>query len=79
MRWSWRIGTIAGIGVYIHATFLLLILFILGVYLHQGRTLEGALAGVLFILVIFGCIVLRLTLSRVLPKPAKVPGGFNPA
>ena len=59
MRWSWRIGTIAGIGVYIHATFLLLILFILGLYLQQGRTLEGALAGTLFILVIFGCIVLH--------------------
>jgi Zn-dependent protease len=59
MRWSWRIGTIAGIGVYMHATFLLLILFILGLYLHQGRTLEGALAGTLFILVIFGCIVLH--------------------
>jgi Zn-dependent protease/predicted transcriptional regulator len=59
MRWSWRIGTIAGIGVYMHATFLLLILFILGLYLHEGRTLEGALAGTLFILVIFGCIVLH--------------------
>jgi Zn-dependent protease len=59
MRWSWRIGTIAGIGVYMHATFLLLILFILGLYLHQGRTLAGALAGILFILVIFGCIVLH--------------------
>lgn len=59
MRWSWRIGTIAGIDVYMHATFLLLILFILGLYWHQGRTLEGALAGTLFILVIFGCIVLH--------------------
>ncbi len=59
MRWSWRIGTVAGIGVYIHATFVLLILFILGLYLHQGRTLEGALAGTLFILVIFACIVLH--------------------
>jgi Zn-dependent protease/CBS domain-containing protein len=59
MRWSWRIGTIAGIGLYVHATFLLLILFIVGLYLHQGRTLEGALAGALFVLVIFGCIVLH--------------------
>jgi Zn-dependent protease len=59
MRWSWRIGTIAGIDVYMHATFLLLIFFILGLYLHQGRTLAGALGGVLFILVIFGCIVLH--------------------
>ena len=25
MKWSWRIGKFAGIGVYVHATFLLLI------------------------------------------------------
>ena len=49
MRWSWRIGTIAGIGVYMHATFLLLILFILGLYFHQGRSLKGALAGIGFL------------------------------
>jgi Zn-dependent protease len=42
-----------------HATFLLLIFFILGLYLHEGRTLEGALGGVLFVLVIFACIVLH--------------------
>ena len=28
MRWSWRIGRIAGIDVYIHATFPLLFLWI---------------------------------------------------
>ncbi len=59
MRWSWRIGTIAGIGIYIHATFLLLLLFLLGLDLHRGRTLDGALRGSLFILVIFACIVLH--------------------
>lgn len=59
MRWSWRIGTIAGIGVYVHATFLLLIFFIFGVDLHQGHTLKAALTGILFILLIFGCIVLH--------------------
>lgn len=59
MRWSWRIGRLAGIGIYVHATFLLLILFILGLYLHEGRSMRTALGGVFFILVIFGCIVLH--------------------
>ena len=59
MRWSWRIGTLAGIGVYVHATFLLLILFILGVSWEQGRSLATALGGVAFVLAIFGCIVLH--------------------
>ncbi len=59
MRWSWRIGEFAGIGVYVHATFWLLILFILYVHLTQGHTLMTALAGVVFILAIFACVVLH--------------------
>lgn len=49
----------AGIGIYVHATFLLLILFILFVNWHQGNSLQTALAGVVFILAIFACIVLH--------------------
>jgi len=59
MRWSWRIGKLAGINVYMHATFLLLILFILVAYWTEGHSLSLALSGVLFVLVIFGCIVLH--------------------
>ncbi len=59
MRWSWRIGRLAGIGIYVHATFLLLILFILFMNWHQGKSLATAAEGVLFILAIFGCIVLH--------------------
>jgi len=59
MRWSWRIGSLAGIGVYVHATFFLLILFILFDNWHQGKSLATALAGVVFVLAIFGCIVLH--------------------
>lgn len=59
MRWSWRIGTVAGIGVYVHATFWLLILFILYSEWRQGRSLAVALGGVGFVLLIFGCIVLH--------------------
>ncbi len=59
MRWSWRIGTIAGIGIYIHATFWLLILFIFYSHWAQGHSLAMALDGVLFVLTLFGCIVLH--------------------
>jgi Zn-dependent protease/CBS domain-containing protein len=59
VRWSWRIGTIAGIGLYIHATFWLLILFILYGYWAQRHSLAMALGGVAFILMIFGCIILH--------------------
>jgi Zn-dependent protease len=59
MRWSWKIGEVAGIGIFIHATFLLLILFILFRHLFGGQGLNAALAGVAFILAIFGCVVLH--------------------
>jgi Zn-dependent protease/CBS domain-containing protein len=59
MRWSWKIGEVAGIGVYIHATFWLLILFILYVHWREGHNLATAVAGVIFILAIFACVVLH--------------------
>src|SRR5712692_4017583 len=59
MRWSWRIGTIAGIGLYIHATFWLLILFIMYAYWTRGHSLAMAVGGALFVMAIFACIVLH--------------------
>jgi Zn-dependent protease/CBS domain-containing protein len=59
MRWSWKIGEFAGIGVYIHATFWLLILFILYSHWSQGHDFATALAGVVFVLAIFACVVLH--------------------
>ena len=49
----------AGIGIYVHATFLLLILFILFMNWRDGKSLATATEGVLFISAIFGCIVLH--------------------
>lgn len=59
MRWSLKIGKIAGIGVYIHATFWLLILFIIYVNWTHGHNLATTLYGAAFVLVIFGCITLH--------------------
>jgi Zn-dependent protease/predicted transcriptional regulator len=59
MRWSWKIGEVAGIGIYIHATFWLLILFIIFATWTHGRSLGTALYGAIFVLVIFGCITLH--------------------
>ena len=57
MRWSWKIGSLAGINLYVHATFLLLVFFILVGYWATGHSLSVALSGLLFILAIFACIV----------------------
>jgi len=59
MNWSIKLGRFAGIDVNIHLTFLLLLGFI-GVtsYLNSG-TLAGAAEGVVYILALFGCVVLH--------------------
>ena len=59
MKWSWRVGEFAGIGVYIHATFLLLIGWVALSHWREGRSLEAAAAGVFFILALFACVVLH--------------------
>ena len=59
MRWSWKIGEVAGIGLYIHATFWVLILFILYINWSHGHNLTTALYGAAFVLVIFACITLH--------------------
>ncbi|MDB5312812.1 MAG: Zinc metalloprotease [Gemmataceae bacterium] len=59
MGWSWRIGRVAGIDVYVHFTFLLLLLWVaLEHYLPSGDLAE-ALAGLVFVLAIFGVVVLH--------------------
>jgi len=59
MKWSWKIGTLAGIDVFMHATFLLIIGWVGLSYWQQTRTLAGTLEGILFILILFGCVVLH--------------------
>ena len=59
MGWSWRIGRIAGIDVFVHFTFLLLLGYVaIAHYVHE-RSLADAAAGLLFILTLFGIVVLH--------------------
>ena len=59
MHWSWKIGKLAGIDVYMHATFLLLVGFIVVADWRDGHNLTRTLFAVLFVMLIFGCIVLH--------------------
>jgi len=59
MKWSWKIGRFAGIDVYIHATFLLLIAFFGFSYWQQTRTVSGTLEGIAFLLALFLSVVLH--------------------
>lgn len=59
MKWSWKIAKIAGIDVFIHATFLLIIGWVGLSYWQQTRTMAGTLEGILFTLILFLCVVLH--------------------
>jgi Zn-dependent protease len=59
MKWSWKIGEFAGIGVYMHTTFLLLLGWVAFTGWLQARTLMGALGSVAFILALFFVVVLH--------------------
>ncbi len=59
MKWSWKIGRLAGIDVYVHATFLLLLVWVGTSYYLENHNLADAARGLVFILALFGIVVLH--------------------
>ena len=59
MRWSFKIGKLAGVDVFIHFTFFLLLAWVAYLHYSQAASIGAAASGVIFILLIFGCVVLH--------------------
>lgn len=59
MAGSLRLGQIAGIKIFVHWTFFLLIGWIFTMHMVAGRGPAAAAMGVAFILALFGCVVLH--------------------
>jgi Zn-dependent protease len=59
MSWSWKICRIAGIPIYVHWTFLILIAWLVYGHWAAGHDVSTTLEGVGFVLSIFGCVVLH--------------------
>ena len=59
MKWSWKIGTIAGVKVYIHTTFLLLLGWIAIVHWMQSHSIISTLVGVGFVVALFACVLMH--------------------
>jgi Zn-dependent protease/CBS domain-containing protein len=59
MKWSWKIARVAGIDIYLHATFLILIIWLgFHFWLVEG-TVSAVINGIGFILSLFACVVLH--------------------
>lgn len=59
MSWTWKLGKVAGIRIQVHATFLLLVAWVAWIYWQLDPTIASVRDGVLFILVVFGIVVLH--------------------
>lgn len=59
MRWSLKIGSVSGIGIYVHWTFVLLIAWVFWANYSPQTGLAQALEAVALVVAIFGCVVLH--------------------
>ena len=60
MQWSLRVGRVRDIDIRIHVTFLLTVVFFAFQYWGMGaRGWQGALFGVVYVLLLFACVVLH--------------------
>ncbi len=59
MKWSLKLGRYAGVDVFVHWTFLILLGWIFLAQLSAGQPVAAALRGVGFLLALFGCVVLH--------------------
>jgi len=59
MKWSWKLGRFAGIDVYVHFTFLILIGWLALSHWIRERSLSATLEVVAFVLAIFACVMLH--------------------
>jgi Zn-dependent protease len=59
MRWSLKIGRLFGIDVFLHFTFLLLLVFLGLVFWKTTQSFVAALRGIAFLIALFGCVVLH--------------------
>lgn len=59
MKWSWRIGRVAGVDVYMHATFLILIGYVAWMHYSLRGSFSDVFTGVAFICTLFAIVVLH--------------------
>jgi len=59
MKWSWRIGRLAGIDVYMHATFLILLAWVGISHYRLRQSMADVVSGLGFIVALFAIVVLH--------------------
>jgi Zn-dependent protease len=57
--WSWPLGRLFGIGVRVHATFVVLLVWVALSHIMHGHDVSTAIAGVGYVVAVFGIVVLH--------------------
>ena len=59
MKWSLKLGTVKGIGIYVHATFVLILGWVALGSFSRGGGVDDAIRDIIFVLALFACVVLH--------------------
>lgn len=59
MKWSWKIARFAGIDVFVHSTFFILVIWFGYTYWKNYGTLSAVFEGMAYIIALFTCVVLH--------------------
>lgn len=59
LSWSWKLGRVAGIPIYVHWTFAILIAWLVVAGTMENQDLGQGIAEAAFVLALFGCVVLH--------------------
>jgi Zn-dependent protease len=59
MKWSWKIGKFSGIDLKVHATFAIIIVWVIYNHIIAGDDLRTAVESLIFVLAIFTCVILH--------------------
>ncbi|MEO6445082.1 MAG: site-2 protease family protein [Gemmatimonadaceae bacterium] len=59
MKWAARIGVFSGIALYVHVTFILLVVWVGYAHWQAEQSVWAVAAGIFFILALFTCVVLH--------------------
>jgi len=59
MKWSWKIGRLAGIELRVHATFIILLAWLAFAYYRQSGSAVGAAEGIVFTLALFASVIVH--------------------
>ena len=59
MRWSFKLGQVWGIKLFVHWTFLILLIWAFAMQVGAGESVTAAIERVFFILALFACVLLH--------------------